>query len=185
MTRSKKGDQSKKDEADGKESDNSSNSEPTALTKEDLLKLLDKQRAQFESALADLHMRIRPNRPDDDDGNAIAQNAATENRRRINVSTLEKLPADVSLRNYLTWMKKWDNNGKLEHMSSYPMDEQLAAFRLSLSDPMLQTVEKILGFKDDVDTTPGDIMEALKEHIRKIRNVALDRVELEVPSKPS
>ncbi|KAK4006415.1 hypothetical protein OUZ56_011568 [Daphnia magna] len=54
-----------------------------------------------------------------------------------------------------------------------------AALRLSLDITMLQTVEVALNFTSNNTTLPSEILDAIADHIRLKRNLALDRVAFE------
>ena len=106
-------------------------------------------------------------------------------RQRINVSNLEKLDADVTLRDFATWRSKWEDFCTLERIAMYPIKEQVAALRSALKTPMLQVVDMALEIEGERDAdgnrvvTPDDILDAIQQHIRSKRNVALDRVDFE------
>ncbi|KAI9560535.1 hypothetical protein GHT06_011470 [Daphnia sinensis] len=84
-----------------------------------------------------------------------------ERRRPINMSCLDKMAADISYRDFLTWCNKKDDFCHLQQITQYPIREQAATLRMTLSLKMLQTVEMI------------------QRYVRKKRSVALDRVEFE------
>lgn len=99
--------------------------------------------------------------------------------RRINLAGLEKLEAGVTLRDFNTWRRKWDDHSRLERIASVPLPEQQSALRISLSPAMLQVVEMVLGIMPDEDYETDEILDKIAEYIRKKRSVALDRVDFE------
>ena len=106
----------------------------------------------------------------------LIENRKQEPGRQINFPNLESLPADVSLHNFATWRKKWNDYCRLQRISTYPRLEQISALRLVLSTRMLDTVDTVLGI-DEATVTPDDILDRIQQHIRTQRNVALDRAD--------
>ncbi|XP_045027944.1 uncharacterized protein LOC116934230 [Daphnia magna] len=92
-------------------------------------------------------------------------------RRRLDTSSLEKLHGDIPLVDFKTWRNRWDDFGRLNQLSTYPVEEQTAALRLSLDTTMQQTVEVALNFTPNNTTLPSEILEAIANHIRLKRNV--------------
>ena len=99
--------------------------------------------------------------------------------RRINISGLEKLEADVTLRDFTTWRQKWEDFSRLERIQSYQPDEQRSALRMVLSSSMLQVLEMVIGIDPDDEYSMEHILNEISSYIRKKRSVALDRVEFE------
>jgi hypothetical protein len=62
---------------------------------------------------------------------------------------------------------------------SYPAAEQMAALRMCLDPSMQQIVEIVLGISPATPTTPDDVLDRIRYHVREKRNVALDRVAFE------
>lgn len=99
--------------------------------------------------------------------------------RRINMAGLEKLEASVTLQEFNTWRRKWEDHSRLERIASVPREEQRSALRVSLTSAMLQVVERVLGIAPEDDLETDQILDKIAEYIRKKRSVALDRVEFE------
>ena len=91
---------------------------------------------------------------------------ATAPRRRLDTSSLEKLQGDFLLVDFKTWRNPWDDFGRLNQLSTYPVEEQTAALRLSLDITMQQTVEVALNFTPNNTTLPSEILDAIANHIR-------------------
>jgi hypothetical protein len=51
-------------------------------------------------------------------------------RRRIDPSCLDKLHGDASLSQLRTWKNRWGDFCQLNHLITYPVSEQMAAFRM-------------------------------------------------------
>ena len=99
--------------------------------------------------------------------------------RPINVSGLEQMAHDISLLDFSTWKAKWDDFVKVNHVGSYPRDQQVSALRMALSTQMLQTVEMVLGIDASTTLSPAEILTEIQQHIRSKRSVVLDRVNFE------
>ena len=91
---------------------------------------------------------------------------ATAPRRRLDTFSLEKLQGDISLVDFKTWRNRWDDFSRLNQLSTYPVEEQTAALRLSLDTTMQQTVEVALNFTPNNTTLPSEILDAIANHIR-------------------
>ena len=89
------------------------------LTREEFVTLVEKYADRFRDVLID--------------------NRKQEPGRQINFPNLESLPADVSLHNFATWRKKWNDYCRLQRISTYPRLKQISALRLVLSTRMLDT----------------------------------------------
>ena len=102
-----------------------------------------------------------------------------ERHRPINVSCIDKMAGDISYRDFLTWRNKWDDFCYLQRIAEYPIREQAAALRMTLSLEMLQTVEMVLDISPYDLLSADEILAQIARYIRKKRSVALDRVEFE------
>ena len=71
-----------------------------------------------------------------------------------------------------------EKHAMLNQLSSYPAAEQMAALRMCLNPSMQQVVEIVLGISSAPTTPPHryDVLDRIGNHVRKKRNVALDRV---------
>ena len=98
-------------------------------------------------------------------------------RRRINVSSLERMEPEITLRDFATWKSKWTDFCRLERLDEHSAEEQVSALGMNMSTAMLQIVEMALGIDANVPTTPDAILNAIQRHIRSKRSVELDRVE--------
>ncbi|KZS02114.1 Uncharacterized protein APZ42_000982, partial [Daphnia magna] len=103
----------------------------------------------------------------------------TSQRRRIDPSCLDKLPGDASLSQLRSWTNRWNDFSQLNQLSVYPVNEQMAAFRMVLDPAMHQVVEVALGISPTSVVTPADVLDQIKDYIRSKRNIALDRVAFE------
>ncbi len=103
----------------------------------------------------------------------------TSQRRRIDPSCLDKLPGDVSLSQLRAWTSRWNDFSQLNQLSAYPINEQMAAFRMVLDPAMHQVVEVALGISPTSVATPADVIGQIRDYIRSKRNIALDRVAFE------
>ena len=104
---------------------------------------------------------------------------ATTQRRRIDPSCLDKLHGDASLSQLRTWRNRWSDFCQLNQLVTYPVSEQMAAFRMVLDPDMQQIVEVALGISPTAATTPEDVLDQINIYIRSKRNIALDRVAFE------
>jgi hypothetical protein len=89
------------------------------------------------------------------------------------------MAGDISYRDFLTWRNKWDDFCYLQRIAEYPIREQAAALRMTLSLEMLQTVEMVLDISPYDLLSADEILAQIAHYIRKKRSVALDRVEFE------
>lgn len=97
-------------------------------------------------------------------------------RRRIDTSCLEKLHGDASLAQLRSWRNRWNDFCHLNQMNAYPVNEQMAAFRMALDPAMQQVVEVALGILPTSPLSPSDVIDRITDHVRSKRNIALDRV---------
>ena len=100
-------------------------------------------------------------------------------RRRIDPSCLDKLHGDASLSQLRTWRNRWSDFCQLNQLITYPVSEQMAAFRMVLDPDMQQIVEVALGILPTAVTSPDDVLDQINTYIRSKRNIALDRVAFE------
>jgi hypothetical protein len=100
-------------------------------------------------------------------------------RRRIDPSCLDKLHGDASLSQLRTWRNRWNDFCQLSQLSTYPANEQMAAFRMVLDPAMQQIVEVALGIYSATLLSPTDVLDQINTYIRSKRNIALDRVAFE------
>lgn len=107
------------------------------------------------------------------------QEPTTLSRRRINVSSIEKLELDVTFRDFCTWRSKWTDFCHLEHLEDHSTIDQISALRMTLSTQMLQTVEMALDIRTDGTETTTSILDKIQKYIRSKRSVAIDWVEFE------
>ena len=110
-----------------------------------------RERQEFLDAINELR---NTRQPPGDNGQRTG-NGAHGDKRRINVSGLDKLSGDISLQDFVAWRSKWRDFCQLERFETYLVEEQAAALRLVLSSQMAQTVLMVLGISstDDNGTT--------------------------------
>lgn len=68
---------------------------------------------------------------------------------------------------------------ELRKLASYPLTEQMAAFRMILDPTMQQVVEVVLNITPTTITAPNQVLQRVADYVRAKRNVALDRVAFE------
>jgi hypothetical protein len=95
-------------------------------------------------------------------------------RRRIDSSGWDKLNGDVQLPQLRTWRNRWNDFRQLNQLSSYPPNEQTAAFRMALDPSMQQVVEVALNIPSTTPLTLDEILDLIADYIRSKRNIALD-----------
>ncbi len=171
---------------------NRDNEAPTQPTTAELATLLEnlrkdkakeqKEREKRDKELMESIAELRGLIPVNGHGGARQPTPSTSNTsigRHIDISGLEKMAGDISLKNFQSWRTKWNDFCHLERISTFPRSEQRAAFRMSLSDEMLQIVETVLNIPTTAATTPDAVLDHIRCYIRKKRSVALDRMEFE------
>jgi hypothetical protein len=110
-----------------------------------------------------------------DPGGGAGGGGASE-RRRIDTSCLEKLHGDASLAQLRSWRNRWNDFCHFNQLNAYPVNEQMAAFRMALDPAMQQVVEVALGILPTSPLSPSDVIDRITDHVRSKRNIALDRV---------
>jgi uncharacterized membrane protein YgcG len=100
-------------------------------------------------------------------------------RRRIDPSCLDRLHGDASLSQLRTLRNRWNDFCQLSQLSTYPANEQMAAFRMVLDPTMQQIVEVVLGISPATLLSPTDVLDQIHTDIRSKRNIALDHVAFE------
>lgn len=109
-------------------------------------------------------------------GGGGAGGGGAPQRRRIDTSCLEKLHGDASLAQLRSWRNRWNDFCHLNQMNAYPVNEQMAAFRMALDPAMQQVVEVALGILPTSPLSPSDVIDCITDHVRSKRNIALDRM---------
>lgn len=102
----------------------------------------------------------------------------TPQRRRLDPSGVDKLHSDISFPLLKSWRNRWNDFVELNQLASYPITEQMAAFRMTLDPTMQQVVEVGLNITP-ATVTPDQVLDRIADYIRAKRNVALDRVAFE------
>ncbi|KZS21221.1 Uncharacterized protein APZ42_011896, partial [Daphnia magna] len=100
-------------------------------------------------------------------------------RRRIDPSCLDKVLGDASFSQLRTWRNHWNDFCQLSQLSTYPANEQMAAFRMVLDPAMQQIVEVALEISSATSLSPTDVLDQINTYIRSKQNIALDRVAFE------
>ncbi|XP_046453081.1 keratin, type I cytoskeletal 9-like [Daphnia pulex] len=109
-------------------------------------------------------------------GGGGAGGGGASQRRRIDTSCLEKLHGDASLAQLRSWRNRWNDFCHLNQLNAYPVNEQMAAFRMALDPAMQQVVEVALGILPTSPLSLSDVIDRITDHVRSKRNIALDRV---------
>ena len=102
--------------------------------------------------------------------------------RTINVRGLEKLDKlseDITLQDFEMWRAQWNDFCSINDLSSFPRAQQASALRMAMSMGMLQTVELVLGISPTSNHSPSYILDRIREHLRKKKSVAVDRLQFE------
>ncbi|XP_046438430.1 uncharacterized protein LOC124189960 [Daphnia pulex] len=109
----------------------------------------------------------------------VAGHAVPHPRRRLDPSGMDKLHGDITISLLRSWRNRWNDFAELNQLLTYPVTEQMAAFRITLDSTMQQVVEVALGITPATVTTPDQVLDLIADYIRAKRNVALDRVAFE------
>ena len=148
-------------------------------TLNDALEREKEERTRERQEFLDAINELRNTRQPPGDNGQRTGNGAHGDKRRINVSGLDKLSGDISLQDFVAWRCTWRDFCRLERLETYLVEEQAAALRLVLSTQMAQTVQMVLGISSTDDMSPDVILDRIYKHLREKRSVALDRVEFE------
>jgi hypothetical protein len=103
----------------------------------------------------------------------------TSQRRRIDLSCLDKLHGDAFLSHLCSRTNRWNDFSQLNQLSAVPVNEQMVAFRMVLDPSMHQVVNVALGISPTSMATPANVLDQIKDYSRSKRNIALDRVAFE------
>ena len=94
------------------------------------------------------------------------------------LASAPRLVSGASLREFSVWKDKFKGHCKLTRMNQLPIDEQKAALIALLDDDLIRLVKYSLDVNLDAVTVTTDvIIEKIGEHLRKQKNVILDRRE--------
>ncbi|XP_043241537.1 uncharacterized protein LOC122391560 isoform X1 [Amphibalanus amphitrite] len=86
------------------------------------------------------------------------------------------LVSGASLREFAVWKDKYKGHCKLTRMSQLSHEEQKAALIALLDDDLIRLLKYSLGVDlDDANVTTDVIIQQIGDHLRKQRNVILDR----------
>lgn len=75
--------------------------------------------------------------------------AATQHQRRLHLSVLPPLRADVDLIELQSWQRRWDDFARLGGLEELSIGDQAATLRLALDPTMQRIVEVALGILPD------------------------------------
>lgn len=81
-------------------------------------------------------------------------------------SCLDKLHEDASLFQLRTWRIRWSNICQLNHLITYPVNEQVVAFGMVPDPPVQQIVEVLLGMLLKIALSPADVLDLVSGYIR-------------------
>lgn len=95
-------------------------------------------------------------------------------RRRLDPSGVDKLHSDISILLLKSWRYRWDFFLELSQLDTYPITEQMAAFRVTLDPTIQQVMEDELNITPATVTTPDQVLDKIADYIRAKRNIALD-----------
>ena len=113
------------------------------------------------------------------DGPSTEANTSVGNssKGKLNIPQIEKLEVDVSLRDFLGWIRQWSNLSTVNRLDSCSRMEQVSLLFLSLSPAMARTVETVLVVEEDSELGVDEILENIQQHLRSKRSIAIDRNE--------
>ena len=111
---------------------------------------------------------------------AIADDAVptrrTPSSRHAKARPPEFMPADISLRDLKSWRRAWNDFVEIEQLNRFPLTQQRAMLRTSLSVEMRSVLHLAIGIENDDDISVSEILDQMHEYVRAKRNVTLDRV---------
>ena len=94
------------------------------------------------------------------------------------LASAPRLVSGASLREFAIWKEKYKGHCKLTRMNQLSSDEQKAALIALLDDDLVRLVKYSLGINiNDNAVKTDDIVKQIGDHLRKQRNVILDRRE--------
>ena len=113
-------------------------------------------------------------------GSSTASSEHQNTQRRLNPSAMAtpapRLHEGASLREFTSWRDKFKGYALLTGMSSLPRETQTAALIALLDDQWTRTLRH--GLDTDVDTSDIEtILDSMERHLRRQRNVIIDRCE--------
>ena len=93
----------------------------------------------------------------------------TASSRHTKARPPQLMPADISLRDLKSWRRAWNDFVEIEQLNRFPVTQQRAMLRTSLT----------VGIENDNEISVSEILDQIHEYVRAKRNVTLDRVALE------
>ena len=90
-----------------------------------------------------------------------------------------ELDGDVDLKGFEAWQRKYMDYYVLSGMEKVSRQIQLANLRSYLSSDMADKLRFAMAVGDDSDKSVQEVLKVIKEFLRSMRNVTLDRVEFE------
>ncbi|QQP36166.1 Uncharacterized protein FKW44_021175 [Caligus rogercresseyi] len=97
---------------------------------------------------------------------------------RFNAKRPPTLEQDIDVRKFAGWTPHWDNYYYLAKLNSQPQRTQVAAFWECCSPGFLKTIVHSIGIRHDTARPVEDIIEAIRMHLRSLRNPHIDMKDL-------
>ncbi|EFX66788.1 hypothetical protein DAPPUDRAFT_115998 [Daphnia pulex] len=96
----------------------------------------------------------------------VAGHAVPHPRRRLYPSGMDKLHGDITISLLRSWRNRWNDFAEFNQLLTYPVTEQMAAFRMALDSTMQQVVEVALGITPATVTSPNQVLDLIADYIR-------------------
>ena len=88
------------------------------------------------------------------------------------------LRADATFQVFREWRRRWDDYSVMVDLSKLPRQKQLIQLRMCLTLETQRVLEHTLDIPPGTDKSVEEVLDALQQHIKSLRNEALRRREL-------
>ena len=99
---------------------------------------------------------------------AIADDAVptrrTASSRHAKARPPQLMPADISLRDLKSWRRAWNDFVEIEQLNRFPVTQQRAMLRTSLSVAMRSVLHLAIGIENDDDISVSEILDQIHEY---------------------
>ncbi|KAK6168736.1 hypothetical protein SNE40_019921 [Patella caerulea] len=103
--------------------------------------------------------------------------AVQQTQKTFQISSLNPLPQDSTVKHFCDWRKTWNNNAMMPRLNSFQREVQVYALVTALGSHASQIVEVHCGIDLKAPRTTVElILDKLQTYFRAQRNIAVDRV---------
>ena len=128
--------------------------------------------AQVEEKLSIAYVQANP-------GVQVAQHAPGGNTGRAPAKAPPPMPKQMDMEEFTVWRETWNDYVRVSKLGNEQPLTQISTLKSHMSQGMRALIKHALGIDEDTTKSCNEILDDIRDHLRKSRNITIDRIAFE------